>query len=543
MDATLIAAAAPFCYAMSERMREQWQSRHDQAATSDQNLANWHMISAAIYAMLAMHTLSSITVARAYPSIAKIRVETAKPTLALLHTINFVGYLAMSQMPLLPGLTSQPIRHVLWAVSLPLCILFIGQCVGCDTVVTAKLMSLMIMTGSLGFFYVETLWRAAMLCCASGALHLAGLRRIQGMFERAAANSPPLEAACLRRFANFSVVHLSVYPIPRIALLSGVLSAEREELAFSALDFIFKVMLMNFADTLAGYMFLARAKSDDLEAALAQRDCDHETELEQMRRALQQQADEAQTTIADLIESRRSTIANLRANPELLTLIRSSSESGGSTPSPDPSVPSSLGFVRSPYSEPSSASGTSSADDGLGGASWVDLFSARWPRASKQVQMSWDDATPAQEALARAQDHLAALAARDPSESIRRRISGDGDSDTDSLSSLIAMSGLEHMRTVFERRSAALRGARAKLRLAGRVLRIARVLLAAGRERAAEQVALAHFDQRYDLPRALASTIQMFRIVEPEWHRAALAAARRIDRDLTFALAAQVAAT
>ena len=67
--------------------------------------------------------------------------------------------------------------------------------------------------------------------------------------------------------------------------------------------------------------------------------------------------------------------------------------------------------------------------------------------------------------------------------------------------------------------------------------------LAAGRERAAEQVALAHFDQRYDLPRALASRIQMFRIVEPEWHRAALAAARRIDRDLTFALAAQVAAT
>ena len=86
-----------------------------------------------------------------------------------------------------------------------------------------------------------------------------------------------------------------------------------------------------------------------------------------------------------------------------------------------------------------------------------------------------------------------------------------------------------------------LRGARAKLRLAGRALRIARVLLAAGRERAAEQVALAHFDQRYDLPRALASGIQMFRIVEPEWHRAALAAARRIDRDLTLALAAQVA--
>ena len=52
----------------------------------------------------------------------------------MLHSLNAVGYLVMARLPLCAdgGLTSQPVRHVLWALSLPLCVVFVGQLAGRD---------------------------------------------------------------------------------------------------------------------------------------------------------------------------------------------------------------------------------------------------------------------------------------------------------------------------------------------------------------------------------------------------------------------------
>ena len=268
-----LAIGVVFTYAMGSRTLEQWQQTQSGAAVVDARLSGLLSRAALVYAALAALQLVSMGALR-HSGIRRTGAATTRYALFALHAWNCLTTLAMSQLALLGGETaagpagvakcplllfhptSQPLRYVEWAVSLPLHVGLIGGLI--DAPVSANAggdrelreaawcMGAMIMCGTLAFFWTRSPAVALAAGAAAIALHVHGLvllwRALRAK-ERACGDKArnAHEAETFRLVRWFIVICWSSYVLPRAARLAGVLSAVDEDIAFLALDMTDKV--------------------------------------------------------------------------------------------------------------------------------------------------------------------------------------------------------------------------------------------------------------------------------------------------------------
>ena len=124
--------------------------------------------------------------------------------------------------------------------------LLIGRLVGREPDAISRVAvttALVIMMGSLAFFFFSRIELVVAFLAAAGVFHVVGLRELWGVLRRSEEHASPPDAHNFRLVRLFVTVHWSVYLGPRLFLMAGWIDNITEELCYLTLDAIDKVTM------------------------------------------------------------------------------------------------------------------------------------------------------------------------------------------------------------------------------------------------------------------------------------------------------------